>query len=625
MNRQKRENFSKKTNLIEGVIHIHPRGFGFINAKGHSELEQDVFIPKSAMGDAVDGDTVQVEIFAGKSEKGPEGIVKCIVKRDRNQVVGIISKAHRKGASYAYAPLLGPKMRIDVISKKEDLPLEFGDRVLLDVIKWGTKDTNTHCQVAKLLGNIEDASLDTVVAVEEFSLQTSFSQKALSEAEKFSKRVSKKDLKGRIDLRNLICFTIDPDTAKDFDDALSIEIDEKGRYHLGVHIADAAYFVRPGTALDEEAQKRLNSTYFPGTCLPMLPPVLSENLLSLRPNVLRLTVSILFIIDQEGETLSYEIKRSVIRSCKRFTYKQAKEVLDGTIKSSLKEKMVQLQNLCFALKKQRTKRGCVEFAIPDLEILINKKGEPLQAEFIPYDITHQMIEECMLKANETIATHLNSQGKRLPYRVHDEPDKMAMKEFSLIANAFGFALPESPSQEDLQALFDEALLTPHGHFLAIRYIRSMRMAQYQPENIGHYGLGLSHYCHFTSPIRRYTDLIIHRLVHNEETGIKDLEEYSIKSNEKERTSQRAEMQVMQLKKLRLLNSWLQKDPKRVYEGSITHIKQFGVFFELKELLIEGFLSKNELSDQPCVTGTKILVQLSSIDFIRLETHWTLKN
>lgn len=273
---------------ITGVIRVHFRGFGFVKPDDPSLYEEDIFIPKHLTMNAVDGDRVEVEVADIISEKGPEGKVTSILTRSRTHIAGIILSAGRYGEIEAFAPLLGQTRRI-VVEPNKSISVQKGDRVVMKVLDWGTKSGVTTCEVSHHIGHISDASCDISAAIEEFELKTEFSKKALQEAEVWGTRVPSAEIENREDLRDMECVTIDPDTAKDFDDAITLTKDKQGHYHLGVHIADVSHYVAEGSELDKEARARCNSTYFPGTCLPMLPSMLSENLCSLKPNVNRLT------------------------------------------------------------------------------------------------------------------------------------------------------------------------------------------------------------------------------------------------------------------------------------------------------------------------------------------------
>lgn len=632
---------NKTVDVVKGTIKLHFRGFGFVKLEDPKLYEQDIFIPKHLTQNAVDGDLVEVEINPlAISEKGPEGKIINILQRGRTHLAGIIREAERQGEVIAYVPLLGTEKRVVILPSK-DFPLQVGDRVILEVVDWGAKETETTCKVTHYIGHISNPECDIPAAIEEFDLPDDFPSEVLKEAKDFGKQVSLRDIKGRVDLRDLECITIDPDTAKDFDDALSLEKEADGTYTLGVHIADVSHYVKPGSAIDMEARKRCNSTYFPGTCLPMLPGILSENLCSLRPKVNRLAASVMMRFDKQGTLLSYEFFRSVIHSKKRFTYKEAKEVLDGNKKSPHLPLLNRLVELCLALKKKRYERGSIEFALPELSILVDENGNPQGTEYIYYDITHQLVEEFMLKANEVVATHLSREGRPITYRVHEEPSGENMKDFVHMAQAFGFDLSDQPNPQDLQRLFDEALKTSYGSFLATSYIRRMRLALYSPENIGHYGLGLTHYCHFTSPIRRYVDLVVHRILFDGALELSHLGTIANQCSEQERISEKAENNVRILKKLRLIQKLSKETPHRQFEAVITKVRNFGVYFEIIDFMMEGFFHLSELYDdyyvyeekkgllvgrhtgQRYFVGDNITVMLKDVDLIMLQAKWGL--
>jgi ribonuclease R len=625
-------------NTVQGTIRINHRGFGFVEVEGKNEWEGDIFIPRHSVNQAIDGDKVQITVSPNVSEKGPEGKVLSVVERGRSHLAGICTNVDQRYA-FVYVPVLGQeKSAFFDIPKKT--PIEVGDRVIMEVEQWGDGD-DIRCQFVRKIGHIQDPSTDVACAIEEFEIRKDFPKEILEEVKTWGKSVSQKDIAPREDLRELETFTIDPDTAKDFDDALSLSRDKTGLYHLAVHIADVSHYVKLGSKLDSEALLRSNSTYFPGTCIPMLPKELSENLCSLKPNVNRLTVTVFMDFDPAGEMTAYRIAKTVIKSAKRYTYKNAKKILDGNVKSPHKEKLELMAELCLLLKKKRYDRGSVEFAMPELVVLVDEKGIPTGTDYVEYDITHQLVEEFMLKANETVARHLDSQGKNVPYRVHDEPSEDNLRDFSILAQAFGFKIPLKPTPQDIQKLFDEALSTPYGQYLATSYIRRMRLAVYSPVNIGHFGLALTHYCHFTSPIRRYVDLVAHRLIFEKPADIKALEHIAEMCSDQERVSAKAEMSVLNLKKYRLLEQFYKDDPQRQYEAIITRIRPFGVTFEILELMLEGFIHISELGTdyyefeeksnrlrgvrrgEIFTSGEKIHVMLKEIDLIFCESKWNM--
>lgn len=626
---------------VTGILHVHPRGFGFLKAEDPSLYPEDIFIPKHLTMNAVDGDTVEVLVnHESFSEKGPEGKVVTILSRGRTHVAGTIREVTHYGDIFAYVPLLGVS-QIVTVQSPPDRRLQVGDRLVMEVIDWGSKETETLCRMSHYIGHISDPSCDIKAAIEEFEIRSDFPSRAVKEAQAVGTQVSRQEIALREDLRELECFTIDPDTAKDYDDALSLKVDRKGIFELGVHIADVSHYVRSGTALDKEARLRCNSTYFPGVCVPMLPPELSDNLCSLKADVNRLTISVFVRFDKEGNQLDYRISRTVIKSAKRFTYREAKAVLDSSKKSKHSATLKRMVDLCKLLKRKRYERGSIEFSLPEQIVIVDKLGVPTGVDTVEYDITHQLVEEFMLKANEIVATHLTSLGKNLTYRIHDEPSEENLKDFAMLARAFGFEIAEKPTQKEMQKLFDEAVHTSYGQYLASSYIRRMRLAIYSADNIGHYGLGLTHYCHFTSPIRRYVDLVVHRILFGDSDDRESLETIASDCSEQERISAKAEMGVMLLKKLRLVKALHEKEPGRQYEAVITRVKNFGYFFEVIDFMLESFLHVSEIGSdyyvfeeeqmrlrgrregQVFCAGDKITVMLKEVNFITLESSWNI--
>lgn len=606
----------KKFEIASGTIRMHSRGFGFLIPDERDRFPLDIFIPPRATRGAVDGDRVEVEVFPQfTSEKGPEGRILKIVRRGRSHVAGVITYIGRKKQIYAYVPLLGEEKTMRILPPEEN-HLKVGDRIIIHVKDWGSKKRDCLGEMSAYIGHISDPSCDIVAAIEEYELDDAFPRKVLKEAKAFGSQLSDKDFRKREDLRELECFTIDPETAKDFDDALSLSRDKQGNFHLGVHIADVSHYVTPSSALDREAEQRCNSVYFPGYVLPMLPHELSSHLCSLKPNVNRLTISVFMTLDKEGNLKNYRIGRSVIRSKKRFSYKEAKEILDGKRKNKYRKTLFLMVDLCHRLKQKRYERGCIEFALPDLTFDLTPNGEVKSVEVVEYDITHQLVEEFMLLANEVVATHLSKKGKPLTYRIHEEPNPDSIRDFAQTASSIGFHLSEQPTTEELQLLFDEARQSPFGQFLATAFIRSMKLASYSTQNIGHYGLGLEHYTHFTSPIRRYIDLIVHRVLCEEINDDQDLEEIALQCSEKERFAAKAENSVVLLKKLRYLEGLSHKE----FEAVVTAVKPFGILFELKELLYEGMLPPQE---KRLHLGDTISVRLVDIDLITRLTEWKL--
>ncbi len=621
----------KKQKIIKGTISIAARGFGFVSPEDGSA---DVFIPKRFIKGAIDKDFVEVLISPIEKTKGPEGEILKIIKRNRAYLVAtVLNKKHHYYSGYI--SMIGTTRYANIETKRK---LKEGDRILIRVEDWADENTPIIAKFEKFFGNIHDPKTDVPVAIAEYGLEETFLKQTILEAERF-KEVSSSDLEGRKDFTSLECFTIDPETAKDFDDAISCIKSEKG-FELGVHIADVAHYVKEGSSLDREAYKRCNSTYFPGFCLPMLPYELSNELCSLKEGVIRLCISVIMHFDNLGNLNNYHVFRSFIKSKKRFTYEEAFKIIEKKEESPFSGSLFNMVELCNLLKQKRFERGSIDFALSEAAVQVDSNGNPTGIKIIKYDISHQLVEEFMLKANECVAIYLNKKGKMLIYRIHEEPTQETFEEFYSFAQLLGFKLPKKPDHKDIQKLFAEAKDSPFLQQLSINFIRNMKMAFYSEDNLGHYGLSLEHYCHFTSPIRRYSDLIIQRLLCNEE-GSANLKIISKSCSEKERISFKAEMSVVFLKKMRLLSKYYEENPERHYPALITKVKPHSISFEIKDLFLEGSLHVSELNDDYYVYypekmklkgqwsgssfgyGDEILVKVAKISFPFLKIEWKI--
>jgi ribonuclease R len=636
-------------NIIKGTIQLHKRGFGFVSPSRGEDCDQDVFIPKHCTKNAVDGDLVEVLIDEKEKEKeglGPEGRIISVLERSRKHLAGVVTFVSSESKAHVYSPLLGKDNQAKVMSTQQD-PLTMGDRIVVCVTHWGEEGGETTADLVYKIGNIKDPSIDVKAAIEEFEIRSDFPSAVLEEVKPLGKRVKTSEMKGRKDLRKQQVITIDPLTARDFDDALSVKRNGKG-FDLWVHIADVTHYVKPGSQINEEAKERCNSTYFPGICVPMIPKELSCELCSLKPKVNRLAVTVEMHFNEEGEMQDYEIYRSVIHSQHRFTYESAKEVLDGKRRSTHAPMLKDMLALCGLLKKQRAKRGSIEFALSEVCVLVDDQGVPQGLQRSEYDETHQLVEEFMVKTNETIATHLTKENKPVPYRIHDQPSAESIKNFVRIARGFGYNVKNNPEIDDFKQLFEDAKGTSNETLIAVSFIRSMRLACYSVGNLGHFGLSLEYYCHFTSPIRRYADLVVHRVLFeeaaSEEERMTEEELHLIteQCSKQERLSAKAEGNVILLKKLRLLKSYQDdSDKKASFDAIVTQVKPHGIIFDIPELVLDGFIHISELgndyfvynestkslvgdrSNEQFRLGEHIKVNLAKVDLIGLESSWEM--
>ncbi len=632
--RNQKYHLEQRGKKVVGTISVHPRGFGFVIPKNRQEFAKDVFIPKKFMKGAIDGDLVEIEVNMAPSKKGFEGKVIQIVKRGKKTLVGTVLQ--KQGEGYLlFCSALKEEKRVLLQEKTEEL--QIGDRVSVKVTNWGEDKGVILTSLEKKIGSIFDPKTDISSALEEFQIEKNFPKEAEEEAQSKGSSVSKEDAKNRIDYTHLETITIDPKTAKDFDDAISLE-KEGSTIHLYVHIADVAHYVKAGTTLDKIALQRANSTYFPGRCVPMLPEALSNGLCSLKPEVIRLAVTVKMSFSKEGELIDTKIDRSSILSKKRFSYEEAFSVLQKKQESPYLPLLEDLVFLCSLLKKKRTERGSIDFALSEASVVVDDKEDPTHIEVHEYDITHQMVEEFMLKANEVIASTLFERGLSLIFRIHESPSLETLEDFYQTVHLLGFSLPDNPSIQDLQKLFLEAKGSPFFHRLSVAFIRSMKLALYSVENIGHYGLALTYYTHFTSPIRRYSDLIISRLLFDEPFDT-DLIQIASHCSEKERNSMKAEQTVISMKKLRLLEKAYKGSPEKLYVATITRVKPSHLFFELEEFFFEGKFSFSDIDldyfnfleekaawigrdrGVTLAQGDKILVSLKDVDLLKQEASF----
>ncbi|HRW58148.1 MAG TPA: VacB/RNase II family 3'-5' exoribonuclease [Chlamydiales bacterium] len=612
---------------FQGPISVHPRGFGFVAVSPKLE----VFIPFERLNTAIDGDLVEIEVLS-ESPKGYEGIVDKVVKRSKKEYLGII-ESKKKGILDVYLPDLVDVPYITIKSSKYHV----GDRVVVSITDWDKKD-EIDGKIIDKIGSIKDPSKDLDAALLRFQLTDDFDEKIIEELKQFKQEILVSDHPDRVDLTDEEIITIDPKTAKDFDDALSLTIDSQGHYHLGVHIADVTYYVRKGSHLDKEAYKRANSTYFPTKCISMLPKELADNLCSLKPYINRLAASVFMEFDPSGNLVNRRISRSIIHSKKRFSYEDAYAVINSNDPSLPHYELLQnLKNLALLLNQKRKERGSIDFALDEKKVIVDDEGIPKKIITVQYDVSHQLVEEFMLKANETVATYLLSQNKQVIFRVHENPDIKDFKEFFSILRILNFKIPPKPTLDDLPKIFIQIKKSPYNEFLSILFIRNLKLAIYSDKNLGHYGLALENYAHFTSPIRRYSDLVLHRLLF-EKDPIEKLEEIAAHCSLRERKSFIAESSVVTLKKMRLLQ---EEKPSHKFKATITKIKPYAIFFDIDHYGLEGKIHVSEMDDdyyqynpasmmmkgtktgRKMMLGQKIDLLMVNIDLIQQEITWAL--
>lgn len=644
--RRSKKIFKKHTKqiLISGTLFVHgKKGFGFVSPDHPDEYPFDIFIPARDLKGALDGDHVIVSLLPS-SKKGEKrkGVIHEVLSRGKTILVGTITSLLNATTALVCVNALGPDTPVQatLLPKRS---YKLGDRILLSTPEWKKKNeskANPPLKMLEFIGNISNAKSDFLCIKAEYGIEEDFPEAVIEETTHFSQKHISQALRSRKDLRDLLCFTIDSITAKDFDDAVSLTYDNNNNYILGVHIADVSHYVTPHSALDKEASKRCNSIYFPGKVVPMLPSALSDNLCSLKPNVDRLAVSVFMTFTKAGHLSNYEIFRSVIRSKYRMTYDEVNEIIKKKQAHPISKTLQEMAKLSKKFSDLREQRGCIHLELPSFTISLDNLQEPVALVETRQTLAHKLIEEFMLKANEVIAYHISHQGVPLPFRIHESPNDEHLLSFQEMAKAMGFTIPVTPEQEpDYQYLLQTI---SKGHplepILHSQFVRSMKTASYSTENKGHYGLKLDFYTHFTSPIRRYIDLIVHRLLFHplsiEETRL----EHIVRAcSTQERVTAKAEFAFETLKKTRFLSQFLKEQPDTTYTAYIITTNPEGIAFTVPEFFQEGFIPAAQLPKEYTIKkktspedlpskirpGAKISVRLISVDLLRQTITWAL--
>jgi ribonuclease R len=566
--------------LVRGRFVSARRGFGFVSPASGG---QDIFVPARFAGGALQGD--EVEVFV--NEKGrfakPEGKIVRVLKKERTSVLGIYRE--RSGSPFIQAFDSPSPEEIALRSRGRFSP-EAGMIVEAD---------RQSLSISRVYGRPEDPGVDARVIMRRYGLDAEFPHDALREAEAIRSGISPEDLAGRRDLRGWTTVTIDGETAQDFDDAVSIERREGDGFLLGVHIADVSHYVRPGTALDREAANRATSVYFPGLTLPMLPEKLSNDLCSLRPAVPRLTVSVLMEIDGRGRVGRTEFTPSVIRTAARMTYTSVFGIFQGDEKERsahvrLVPDLMLMRDLAALIRQRRLAEGSLDFDLVEPE-LVYEAGRLQAVAAAERNEAHRLIEEFMVAANVAVASLLTE--KRIPsvYRVHPVPAASDLEKLKGLLAHFGYVLPDAGKigSRDLQAVLDKSRGRPEEKFVTIQVLRAMKLAVYSTENVGHYGLAKTDYTHFTSPIRRYPDLAVHRILKSVllemKPGRADLEEIALHSSERERNAAEAEQALLGWRILRFLKERLGEE----FAGTVVDVTKAGLIIELDDYFVDGLL------------------------------------
>ncbi len=603
--RQGRFSIGEEIDLYTGRLSAVRSGNGFVESLDGGR-EGSVFISSRDMGTALSGDVVLVRIFpeSRDDERGPSGKIIRIVERARHDIVGTLRSTGR----FLYVVPIDPAFSQDFYVA-DGCGAKPGERVLVRFSHWTNRHVSPEAEVLEVLGSADDPSVDTLSIIRHHDLRDEFPEEVLREAESASAKV---ELPGkRIDLRDDLIITIDPDKSRDFDDALSMHVE--GDYRIvGIHIADVSHFVTPGSELDKEARLRGTSVYFPDKVLPMLPEQLSNGICSLNPGRDRLTFSVMLKVDREGSVVGRWFAKSIIRSKARLTYREALAVLENRREAVSNEAVTDavcallkdLHHLAQQFRKLRYKQHALELDLPEFEIETDGNGRMIGIVPTENDISHQLVEECMVAANEAVAAELAARHIASIARFHDEPTPAKIEELTDMLLGMGYSPGDLSKQRSMARFLLKIKDDPLSHHIHVAVLKSMSRAVYSSTRTGHYGLAKTYYSHFTSPIRRYPDLVVHRQLGacmNASGGQRydraQLASFAAHATEREEVCDTAERNLMEIMKFRYLASLIETNQNAVFDAVVVAVTNFGVFVELENLRVQGLVHVSSLSGE----------------------------
>jgi len=595
--------------LVAGRLHTNPGGFGFVVPDDAEPGERrDVYIAAANLSEAMHGDRVLVRVER-QTPRGLEGRIVRIIERAHDAVVG---RFETDAAGLAYVVPFDRRITADIhVPSGQGGAAEPDDMVVVQITRWPTATRGPVGRIVEVLGKIDEPGVDTQIIIRKHNIPGAHSDEAVEEARRLGSSVKPSDIRGRTDFRPVTTVTIDGEHARDFDDAITLEKLPNGDYWLGVHIADVSHYVAEGSALDEEAYERGTSVYFTERAVHMFPSELATGLCSLNPHVDRLVQSCLMEVDRRGHVVRYEMHDGVINSDARMTYTAVNAILTDRDPKAIAEYEAlvplfeQMRDLFELLNARRRRRGSIDFDLPETEVILSEYGEIEAIVPAERNIAHRLIEEFMLLANETVAGHLVEQGVPSLHRVHEAPDVKKVAEFEAFIEPLGYGLGatgQSVTPGDFQKLVDRIRGTPEERPIAAVMLRTMQKARYDAVSLGHFGLAAEHYTHFTSPIRRYPDLVVHRTLRESRGGVMadarreelqdDLPEIAKHSSDMERRADDAERELLQWKKVRFMADKVGDE----FEGYITGVAPFGLFIELIEHFVEGLVHISSMAD-----------------------------
>ncbi len=594
----------RPTDGVFGKFHRAAGGFGFVRPEGTAPSEgreADIFIPAKHTSDAANGDLVHIVLSRGRNPKRPQGQIIEIIERRTHQFVGTYQKNGDKSEVLVDGTLFSQAIPVGDPGTKNVHP---DDKVLVEMVHFPTSRTRGEAVLLDVLGKKGEPGVDTLTVIHEFQLPGEFSEAVMKDARKQADRFDESDLSGRIDLTKTTIITIDPVDARDFDDAISLRRLENGHWRLGVHIADVSHFVPQGSKLDQEAYQRATSIYLPDQVIPMLPEIISNNLASLQPEKRRYAKSVFMEMTAEGVVVDTEVANSVIQSDRRFTYEDVDSFLEDRkpwrqkLSKDVFSLLEQMHTLAMILRARRLKRGALELSIPEVKIELDKEGCVCGARLTENTVSHQMIEELMLAANQSVAGFLKDHKLIFMRRLHEDPNSRKLESLGVFSRDMGIEVETVRSRFDIIDVIEQARGKPAEKAIFMAVLRALQKAVYGPIPERHYALNMDHYCHFTSPIRRYPDLLIHRMLDVLAAGRKPAQDQaklqSLGDHCSER-EQRAAAAERQLVKLKLLVYLAERIGEQM-EAVVTGVEEFGLFLQGVELPADGLLPTESLPE-----------------------------
>ncbi|HEX4347598.1 MAG TPA: ribonuclease R [Vicinamibacterales bacterium] len=599
----------QKMDLHVGRLQTHPSGFGFVVPDPPLEEGGDIYIGAEHLGDAVHGDRVVARIERVKDDGRMEGRIVEVLTRGYTRMVGRYER-DRRGAG-RLVPFDRRVLLDFVIPSGDEGGAASGDMVTAEVTRWPSGGKSPQARVTRVLGDMDAPGVDTEIIIQKFGIPDSHSDEATSEAAHMGAAVSPAHIKGRTDFRPVQTVTIDGEHARDFDDAITIEQLPNGHFWLGVHIADVSHYVEEGSALDRDAYERGTSVYFPERAVHMFPSELATGLCSLNPRVDRLVQTCLMEVDRDGRVVRSEFHDGVINSDERMTYTAVNGILTDRDPALLERyaplvpMFERMQALFHILNDARHRRGSIDFDLKEAEVIVDEGGLVEDIVALERNVAHRLIEEFMLLANETVASYLDAQAAPALYRIHEPPDAVKVMKFEEFIGGFGYGL--GASLADMRPIHFQKLIErihgkPEERPIAFLMLRTMQKARYAPQNLGHFGLAAKSYTHFTSPIRRYPDLVVHRALRaarhktlsaeEREAASEEMPEIARHTSEMERRADEAERELLQWKKVKFMADKVGDE----FEGYVTGVAHFGLFVELVEHYVEGMVHVSTMAD-----------------------------